>query len=40
MTKAELGALAVHMLLDGIEGRDHQNPFMLSHELVIRESAP
>ena len=40
LTKHEVGAMAARMLLARIEGETHQNPVILSHELVIRDSAP
>ncbi len=40
LNKDEQGALAAQMLLDRIEGQVDQEPIMLNHELVIRESAP
>lgn len=40
LTKHEVGAMAARMLLARIEGEGHQNPVILSHELIIRDSAP
>ena len=40
LDKDEQGALAAQMLLDRIEGQVDQEPILLNHELVIRESAP
>ena len=40
LTKHEVGAMAAKMLLARIEGEAHPNPVVLSHELIIRDSAP
>jgi DNA-binding LacI/PurR family transcriptional regulator len=40
LTKNEVGSIAAQMLLARIEGEAHQNPVVLSHELIIRDSAP
>lgn len=40
MTKYELGAMAARMLLERIEGHLDQNPVVLHHELILRDSTP
>ena len=40
ITAREIGALAARMLLDRVEGEILQEPVVLDHELVLRDSAP
>jgi DNA-binding LacI/PurR family transcriptional regulator len=37
---SELGELAAKMLLERIEGKADNQPVILNHELVIRDSTP